>query len=431
MGAANVVIIGGGDGGSVVTKAHVRSNIINQKTTVIIGSTDDGYSTGRLREMARVAGYYGDLTKVESALHEELWGGRQADVFMTRFQDGIPEGPFGNLTGNLFGPAFGDSMKGPYREQSIRTIWKMLHVDPDNVEDFRIRELLKGLFDYCLSGDSYPRHSYKNYLLFTLEQLAKQRGWKPDVALEALHVIYRIPKEFRVVPVTWESGILKAKTRSGQPIEGQFRIDFRHQDPSFRRFDEIKELWIDPPVSLSEEAERAISVADAFVLCCGSIRGNIIAPFTIPGMKEALRRRIYQRQPLYTPVVYVMNLMTESDAQFDRPYTAADVSELIQSAIGERLTCIIFDSTPIPKDIRRRLLPERKIQLGDLTSYQSRSYVRFRHPDLERPFLLKREVSRIIEDVDPSQPPKYVHDPAKLSLALAEALAEVTAGALV
>jgi 2-phospho-L-lactate transferase/gluconeogenesis factor (CofD/UPF0052 family) len=260
--------------------------------------------------------------------------------------------------------------------------------------------------------------------------LAKQRNIGFDQALEAWCVACKIPGWFRFVPATWEPHILKAKTKGGTPVEGQYRIDFRDRDPNFKEYDEIltRDIRLDPEVPAAEGATKALLEADKVIIPCGSIKGNVNAPFLAVGMKEALRERSEEFQKvngMALPVILVMNLTNEpGNTLSGEPYTAENVFRLVGEAIGRLPTRVIYDTTPISGKNRKLLLPQQKIELGDLKMFET-------SPELEWPLLILEEVSMIVPGDDPEHPIKMVHDPDKLARVFTKIFSEVPAGALV
>lgn len=430
----NVVSIGGGNGHGAVAAAmaKLRSPI---RATFIIAASDGGpgseTSTDRLSRVGNMPGYYGDMTRVARALCSALypWDAFQERLAI-RVQSGIAKGQsFGDLLADVLGPTFQRAMKGDHwvRLQAISHMRSRLNLDRSR--DGVVRELITGVLEYPLEEDSFPRHSRCNILLFAFEMLAKQKDIGFDQVLEAWCVACNVPGQFRFVPATWKPHVLKAKTKEGRLIEGQYLIDFRDRDPHFRAFDEIltKDIWLDPVVPAAEGAQKAILGADVVIIPCGSIKGNVNAPFLAEGMKEALQERSewFRRvngRPL--PIIYVMNLMNEpGNTLSGKPCTAEDVLSLVGQAIGRRPNRVIYDKTHISRKNRELLLPQQKIELGSLKMFETSR-------ELEWPLLIAEEVSMIVPDDDPEHLIKIVHDPDKLAKVIARIFSEVLAGVL-
>ena len=408
----NVVSIGGGNGQSQVAQALIKSWMTWLRVAFITSAFDDDTdavrtSTGRLRAKGN-PGYYGDLGLVMGAICSACairdW---LPEKLSMRFESGIAEGQtFGDLFSEAFRGNFREGMQGQYRHKAIKTISQIMGFD--DIEDATIRSILIELLEFPLEADDFRRHSGRNLLLFALEQIVRRRGLKISMALEAMHVFYGIPDSYRVIPVSWESGTLKATTKSGKLITGQSLIDYRDRDPSFDGIDRIdtKTITIEPSILPAREAVRAIRKADVIIITCGSPMSNVFAPFMMGNkkLKRELRKRVKEAS---VPIVYIMNLVTEVGiTRFkDKVYKATDVVELVREAIGCYPDYVICDTTPISREVREQLLPERRIEIGDFGG---------------RSTLIRAKISMIVRSEDPRIPPKLIHDPEKLGRVFAE-----------
>jgi 2-phospho-L-lactate transferase/gluconeogenesis factor (CofD/UPF0052 family) len=416
--ALRIAVVGGANGIGQVEAGLLQSGIPGLCTTAIVGSFDDDdkadqSSNGQLRRRGR-PGYYSDATWVLGKMRAALFGDNDwlLKIVETRFRDGIHAEPFGNLLASFFGPAVERYMDHPdYRESTIDSIRKIIKVP--TVEDKDVEELLSKLFDHALEEDDFGRHSFRNISLVELEETARDLNMNSSKALEGLHYLYRIPKEHRVVPATWKSGVMKVATELGRVVESQRLIDFPDRDPLFDVTDKIDigTLRIDPPVSPSTESILAFLDADVVMLSCGSIPGNLAAAFSLEkGLKQALQHRM-SRKPS-PPIIYVMNFMTEKGiTRFEEPYDAADVVNMIEEIIGQRLSCIIYDDgRKLPASVIKQHLPEQWIQLGKLETRSGRLRSK------RGAFVVKRDLAMALSnETDRGGPPKILHDPRKLA----------------
>lgn len=213
---------------------------------------------------------------------------------------------------------------------------------------------------------------------------------------------------------------MKGLTQSGKTVESQRLVDFRGRDPKFRLYDPIQRVVLEPSnVVASREACLAILNADVIVISCGSINGNVRAPFAVRGIKKALRQRIEraEKERIHLPIVYVMNFMTELGVtQFEKSYDAADIVDIIEEAIGYRLSCVIYgehNEASVPKSVLAKYRPERWIRLGKLKN-------RLTLHRNQRPFIFSRDMAMLVPNANPDLPPKILHDPKKLGAVLAE-----------
>lgn len=420
MGGVRIIAFGGGNGlGNVAAALAYQGPEIISDATMVTTAFDDGpTSTGRLGR-----GSYGDLVRVLGALRQSFFGDRDwmPKRFAERLGRGIVEGQsFGDLLEEVLGGGFGSGdgvLRGEHRDIAINTICAMLNIDHRPKDELWINLFLDAL-DHPLRKDEFERHPIRNLFLWTLERVAEGQELEPNDALRALHIVYNIPDRYRVIPVSWDTGILRAKTKLGNVIEGQYRIDYPERNPSFRRFDAIEKVEIDRPVSVAKEVLEALHSADVAIISCGSIFGSIAAQFAVENgrLKNELRER-------HIPIVYVLNLMR----RVSEPSSADEIISEIEVAIGNPLSCVIYDKMDRLKG-KLAHLTGKPIKLRGLKTYET-------HPDpeLEGPFLFDRKIASIPNEnlnratEDAEQEP--IHDPVMLGRALVEVLPEVLAGA--
>jgi 2-phospho-L-lactate transferase/gluconeogenesis factor (CofD/UPF0052 family) len=414
----------GGHGGAAVATAIALTAMPDLQVTFITSASDDGGSTGRLRMLENVAGYYSDVMLVIGALRSAVHPKGFSDMLAVRLTAGIPKGElFIDFIASWFSEAFAKAIKDPrYRQQTIDQICKIFHIDAlDEVGC----ELLHEAMNYRFAGDDFREHTPRNIMLFLLERAAQRRGLPLSHALRVMHAIYAIPDNFQVLPVTWEPAVLNAKTVSGVPIDRQYFIDFRTKDPNFRAYDEIAEVKLVPPVTAAEEVLHAISLADAFLIGCGSINGNFKAQFGVKKVRDFfwMHADAFETKtgsPI--PVIHTLNLLNEpGDTVSGKPFTAAHVVDVIQRTIGMRPNCIIYDKTQLSDEEEQHLLPKKKIKLGHLKGHPTAFF---------SSSLLQYEISKMVRNSDPNQPWECIHDPAKLAVVLKKVLSAVMAGAL-
>lgn len=433
----NVVGFGGGSGLGVVGAGllWLRNPAIRAR---LITAAFDDHPKSSTAALGNGYGYIGDVGRVLDLLHlarfgshwldwrpsrnidQDAWLLKQSAI---RYRSGIPEGKtFGGLYAEAFSPSFDRAVRSD-PEQTLTSILKLLHV---NGPEDEIIDLILKSFNYVFQPSDFKKHSLRNLRLYVLEKVAAQNGNSPDTALRAAHVLYGIPPEFYVEPITREFGTLMGKTRSGRTLAGQGQIDFLHRDPTFDPSDPIFKFWIEPAVFASRSVINAILNATGFVMAPGSLGGNRWALFSVGWVKDALGD-VVRRSP-YIPIILVTNLMTElGSTRFRGPWTAVDIFKATYAATGQWPTHVIHDTTRYSVRDLESHLPEAKIELGDWSRIPSWAPM---------PVIIQGEFSKKVPDddfgtVEHSSVGKWklVHDPEKLAPVLMDILSPVKARA--
>lgn len=105
----------------------------------------------------------------------------------------------------------------------------------------------------------------------------------------------------RVIPVSLEPADIGFRTASGRRYQGE-----HHLDELRMSLDRVTEIWLEPEVTASQEAVRALAEADLVVICPGSLFGSILVDFVPRGMAEAFLRS-KATKVLFTNIMSVAN----------------------------------------------------------------------------------------------------------------------------
>jgi len=141
----------------------------------------------------------------------------------------------------------------------------------------------------------------------------------------------------RVFPVSDGVTHIGAELEDGRCIIGEWEIMQRQpQTPIVR-------LFLDPPVAPHPAVLEAITRADLFVICPGSLLTGTIGVLLHPGMREALTAS-------QAPCIYVCNLMTQP-GQTDG-YTARQHLAVLTAYLGRHVEAVVLNNGPLPAAIR-------------------------------------------------------------------------------
>ena len=156
---------------------------------------------------------------------------------------------------------------------------------------------VKGMVDvlnYRFDKDSsLSGHSVGNLVLAALTSIHKDLG----KAIRELSLL--LNTKGRVIPVTYDQSNLCARLMNGQIIHSESNIDLREEsNPA------IKEIYLDKPVEVNQDAVKEIHNADLILLGPGDLYTSIIPNFLVPEIKNAIR-------DTKAKIIYASNLMTK------------------------------------------------------------------------------------------------------------------------
>ena len=174
-------------------------------------------------------------------------------------------------------------------------------------------EILRNLFNFRFNeGGSVNGHSFGNLFLTALSGIYGGDIEAIRKASEVLHV------KGTVLPVSLDKSDIHAILEDGTEIVGETNIDVPKHDGSVG----IDKVFLNPPATLYEEADKAVREADVIVLGPGDLYTSIIPNLLVKGMPEAL-------QASKAKIVVVCNLMTKWGETHD--FVASDmVEELLE-----------------------------------------------------------------------------------------------------
>ena len=235
-----IVILGGGNGTSRLLLAFLPKLLKGEIDSLyaLVHMSDDGGSTGRLREQYQVAAV-GDLTKCLMAL--------------SSFQ--------GDLRGNEFLTAL----------------------------------------EYRFSKGDFQGHTVRNILLAALEKtqpMAKSvdEGDAPiDRALAVMARILQVPKHAGVIPTTTtaltEQVVIKFDREQNLLGEGQHSISHRvnlQADPRWRPGD-VRVIFAEGDVPLNDRARYVLEQATHIIVAPGHTYGSILPTLALPSLQNVVR----------------------------------------------------------------------------------------------------------------------------------------------
>lgn len=189
-------------------------------------------------------------------------------------------------------------------------------------------------------GSGLKGHAFGNILLTVLTKVTGSF----EKAVTAAHHILAI--RGKVIPVTLDHVHLCAKLENGKVIKREHNVEESKQ----KYHSEIREVFLEPRATASQDAVKAIKEADLIILGPGSLYTSIIPNLLVEGIPEAIRRSKAKK-------VYICNVMTqpgETDG-----YTASHHVERIVKYLGENiLDHIIVNTARAPEHLYQKYKKE-------------------------------------------------------------------------
>jgi len=140
-----------------------------------------------------------------------------------------------------------------------------------------------------------------------------------------------------VIPVSFTDTNLVATYEDGSTLYEEHDIDEPDHDGTLR----ITDLHLQPEAQANPDALEAIATSDMIVLGPGDIYTSVIPNLCVSGISEAISKS-------NATIVYIMNLMTKFGQTYG--YTASDHVKAFERYIPGKITHVIVNNAPIPKE---------------------------------------------------------------------------------
>ena len=179
-------------------------------------------------------------------------------------------------------------------------------------------------------------HSLGNLILHALQD---QNGGDLLGALEDAEEILNTAGH--VIPVTLNKATLCAELADGSIIRGEAAID----RPNGRAVQPIRRVFLEPDVTVSSRARKALERADKVLIGPGDLFTSIVPCLLVDGIADAIRSCDGE-------IIYICNVMTkhgETDG-----FTAADFVREIHRYLGRRVDTVVVNTGEYPNDLLAR-----------------------------------------------------------------------------
>ncbi len=149
--------------------------------------------------------------------------------------------------------------------------------------------------------------------------------------------MFKISKQYQVLPATLDEADLCVDLESGQTISGEAKIDICEE----RERPRIKQAYLRPKARAYPKALDTIKKADLIVIGPGDLYSSLAQILLTEGMTEAIRKS-------KAKTVYIVNTMTKNGETND--FSVSDFVNEIEKYLGDEVDYAIYNKTLSSKE---------------------------------------------------------------------------------
>ena len=181
-----------------------------------------------------------------------------------------------------------------------------------------------------LEGGRLGGHTSGNLLLSMMEQYSGDF----IAAIDSLRAL--LDCGGHVWPVSVEHASVCAEYEDGSRTRGEVAVDEGQTEGR-----SIKQIWLEPEVTIHPSVAKAIRTFDAVIIGPGSFFTSLMPILSVEGVAEALRA-------VNGPLVLVANILTEGRGM--RGFTAADAVRHVSDKVGRPVDVVfVNEGCPSPE----------------------------------------------------------------------------------
>lgn len=207
--------------------------------------------------------------------------------------------------------------------------------------------LMEELLQYRFTGGRLENQSFGNLFLAAMDGISSNF----EQAVQKMSSVLAVTG--KVLPVTLDNVVLKAKLKNGVIVEGESKIsDAVEQNKS-----EIDRVFLEPTnVRALYEAVQAIRDADAVILGPGSLYTSVIPNLLVEDIGRAVNRTKALK-------IYVSNIMTQP-GETDGFGVEDHLKAIFKHATPEIVDYVVVNTGKIDKSLEERYLEEASTLVG-------------------------------------------------------------------
>lgn len=201
--------------------------------------------------------------------------------------------------------------------------------------------LMEELLQYRFTGGRLENQSFGNLFLAAMDGISSNF----EQAVQKMSSVLAVTG--KVLPVTLDNVVLKAKLKNGVVVEGESKIsDAVEQNKS-----SIDRVFLEPPTARAlYEAVQAIKDADAVILGPGSLYTSVIPNLLVEDIGRAVNRTKALK-------IYVSNIMTQP-GETDNYGVEDHLKAIFKHAGSEIVDYVVVNTGKIDKDLEKKYLEE-------------------------------------------------------------------------
>lgn len=201
--------------------------------------------------------------------------------------------------------------------------------------------LMEELLQYRFKEGRLKDQSFGNLFLAAMDGISENF----EEAVKKMSSVLAVTG--KVVPVTLEDMVLRAKLKNGSLVEGESNIPLE----SIRQKSPIDRIMIDPKDAKAlVDSVEAIRTADAIILGPGSLYTSVIPNLLVKDIGEAIKKTSAIK-------IYVSNIMTQPGETDD--YDVVDhVKAIINHSYDGIVDYVIANAGEIGKELEEKYLEE-------------------------------------------------------------------------
>jgi uncharacterized cofD-like protein len=201
--------------------------------------------------------------------------------------------------------------------------------------------LMEELLQYRFTGGRLENQSFGNLFLAAMDGISSNF----EQAVQKMSSVLAVTG--KVLPVTLDNVVLKAKLKNGVVVEGESKIS----DAVEQNKCSIDRVFLEPPTARAlYEAVQAIKDADAVILGPGSLYTSVIPNLLIEDIGRAVNRTKALK-------IYVSNIMTQP-GETDNYGVEDHLKAIFKHAGSEIVDYVVVNTGKIDKDLEKKYLEE-------------------------------------------------------------------------
>ncbi len=202
--------------------------------------------------------------------------------------------------------------------------------------------LMEDLLQYRFTDGKLKNQSFGNLFLAAMDGISNNF----EEAIQKVSSVLAVTG--KVVPVTLEDIVLKAKLKNNMIVEGESNIP----EKSLQCNSKIEKVFIEPENAKAlSEAVIAIKEADAIILGPGSLYTSVIPNLLIKDITEALKKT-------KAPKIYISNIMTQP-GETDNFTVSDHIKAINKHCNGKMVDYVIVNVGQIDKELEEKYKKEK------------------------------------------------------------------------